>query len=260
MTQSMRNVFAGFGAAAWLACLGCPTTATLPDLGGREVKIAVENAYPPFNDVNPDTGEPEGWDYDAINEIARRLNFVPVYVETPWPQIVDGVAAGTYDLAGNGIAVTYSRSSRVDYSRQYTIVRQRLAVRAGENRVSTLAEFKDNASLLVGAEEASSNLEAAVGYFGTDRVRTYQGLEPMLQALRNGEIDGVAIDDLAYWVQAGGGGNGLSRLPGVLYGNLLAFIFPKGSDLVEPVNQAINAMEQDGTLQSLNDRWFSHTD
>src|SRR5690606_4276337 len=41
------------------------TAGGLPDLGGREVTIAVENAYPPFNYVNPATGEGEGWDYDA---------------------------------------------------------------------------------------------------------------------------------------------------------------------------------------------------
>jgi len=34
----------------------------LTDLGGREVTIAVENAYLPFNYIDPDTGEGAGWD------------------------------------------------------------------------------------------------------------------------------------------------------------------------------------------------------
>jgi len=35
-------------------------------LGGREVTIAVENAYLPFNYIDPETGEPAGWDYDVF--------------------------------------------------------------------------------------------------------------------------------------------------------------------------------------------------
>ena len=34
------------------------------------------------------------------------------------------------------------------------------------------------------------------------------------------------------------------------------FIFPKGSELVEPVNAGIEALREDGTLDALNDKWF----
>ncbi|MBP7592873.1 MAG: transporter substrate-binding domain-containing protein, partial [Chloroflexi bacterium] len=56
-------------------------SAALPDLGGREVTIAVENAYLPFNYIDPTTSEPAGWDYDVWNEICSLLNCTPVYVE-----------------------------------------------------------------------------------------------------------------------------------------------------------------------------------
>ncbi|HLU10311.1 MAG TPA: transporter substrate-binding domain-containing protein, partial [Oceanobacillus sp.] len=55
----------------------------LPDLEGREVTIAVENAYPPYNYIN-EAGEAVGWDYDTFNEICARINCVPVYVEMGW--------------------------------------------------------------------------------------------------------------------------------------------------------------------------------
>ena len=34
------------------------------------------------------------------------------------------------------------------------------------------------------------------------------------------------------------------------------FIFPKGSDLVDPINAAIADMQGDGTLDALNKKWF----
>ncbi len=49
----------------------------LPDLGGREVTIAIENAYLPFNYIDPDTGEPAGWDYDVWDEICNAIELHP---------------------------------------------------------------------------------------------------------------------------------------------------------------------------------------
>ena len=38
--------------------------------------VVTENAYFPLKFADPKTGEPGiGWEYDAVNEIAKRLNF-----------------------------------------------------------------------------------------------------------------------------------------------------------------------------------------
>ena len=39
-------------------------------------------------------------------------------------------------------------------------------------------------------------------------------------------------------------------------GDELGFIFPKGSDLVDPVNKALTAMNSDGTLNKFNEKYF----
>ena len=52
--------------------------AALVDLGGREIVIAVENAYLPFNYIDPNTGEAAGWDYEAWDAICALLNCTPV--------------------------------------------------------------------------------------------------------------------------------------------------------------------------------------
>jgi polar amino acid transport system substrate-binding protein len=82
----------------------------LPDLGGREVIVAVENAYPPFNQISRETGEPEGWDYDAWVEICARLNCVPVMEEWAWDGIFEAAAAGEFDVAADGITITPERA------------------------------------------------------------------------------------------------------------------------------------------------------
>ena len=43
------------------------------DLGGREIVVVTENAYPPLQFMDPSTGNAIGWEYDAIAEIGKRL-------------------------------------------------------------------------------------------------------------------------------------------------------------------------------------------
>lgn len=243
---------------ALLLVAGCPSQAAapLPDLAGRTVKVAVMNDYPPFNFLNADTGEPQGWDYDVIGEMARRLNFTPQYVTTTFAQIIDGVAAGTYDMAGDSISITYDRTQKVDYSRQYMIVRQRLVIRKDETRVQTLVEFKANTALTVGAMAGTTNYATLTTYFPNHTVQVFDSLDQAIAALMAGQVDGVCADDVAYQAQQKLHPDGITRLPGVLYGDLLGMIFAKGSDLVDPVNQALNAMEKDGTLQAYTDKWI----
>ena len=61
-----------------LAAAAPAVAADLPDLGGREVTVAVENAYPPLQFVDP-SGTAIGWEYDAVAEMGKRLNFKPVF-------------------------------------------------------------------------------------------------------------------------------------------------------------------------------------
>ncbi len=68
-----KRVFLGL-----LAVLALPLAASaqsLPDLKGRKIVVVTENAYPPLQFVDPKDGKAIGWEYDAMNEIAKRLNF-----------------------------------------------------------------------------------------------------------------------------------------------------------------------------------------
>ena len=75
-------------------------------------------------------------------------------------------------------------------------------------------------------------------------------------ALRNGDVDLVLTDGTAGngYVEASDGG--LMIVGEKLGTEDFGFIFPKGSDLVAPINAAIADMQSDGTLDALNTRWF----
>nr|MCU0514803.1 transporter substrate-binding domain-containing protein [Anaerolineae bacterium] len=83
-----------------------------PDLGGRTITVAVENAYPPFNFLN-ESGEAVGWDYDTVNEICARLNCVPEFIQTSWEGLIVAVSNGEFDVAADGITITSDRKALV---------------------------------------------------------------------------------------------------------------------------------------------------
>jgi polar amino acid transport system substrate-binding protein len=246
-----------------------PTTATadatpaggtgtgLPDLGGREVRVAVENAYLPFNYIDPNTGQGAGWDYDAWREICRLLNCTPVFVEAAWEGMIQAVADGQYDAAADGITITEQRAEIVDFSEGYIAIQQRLLVRADETRFSSVEELQANPSYRIGSQPGTTNYETAVELFGEDRIAAYEQFPFAVQALITGDVDAVLMDETAGLGYVGVNAEQLKLVGDPLSSEQLGFIFPKGSDLVEPVNQALQAMRQSGYLDQLADTYFT---
>ena len=111
------------------------------------VRVAVENAYLPFNYLNPETGEPEGWDYEVWDEICRRLGCTPEYIETGWDGMIQAVADGQFDAAADGITITEERDEIVDFSVGYIALEQKLLVRADEDRISSIEDIVADESL-----------------------------------------------------------------------------------------------------------------
>ena len=122
---------ASFLAAALASCRSPAQAAELPDLGGRTVKAVTENAYMPLNFADPKTGEGIGWEYDAFNEIAKRLNLKVEWNLSSWDTMIQAVREGQFDVGMDGITINDERKEQVDFSDPYMSLR---AVHAGARR------------------------------------------------------------------------------------------------------------------------------
>lgn len=227
--------------------------AALPDLGGRTITVAVENAYPPFNTIDPATGKGVGWDYDTVTEICKRLNCVPEFKQAAWDGIFPAMAAGEYDMLADGVTYTEERDQTVDFSIPYVTVGQVLLVRADETK--TLDDFKANQALKIATQIQTTNEIVAKKTFGDARVQSFEDFGAAVLALISGDVDAVVIDNvsaLGYIKE----NEGKIKVGGQITSDeQLAFVFPPGSDLIEPVNKALESMKADGTLDALNKKW-----
>ncbi|MEA1904241.1 MAG: transporter substrate-binding domain-containing protein [Actinomycetota bacterium] len=232
------------------------------DLGGREVTVAIENAYLPFNYINLETREASGWDYEAWDEICRILNCVPKYEEAAWDGMIIAVSEGLFDAAADGITITDERAEIVDFSDGYINIEQRMLVRADESRFSEPEEFAADETLLMGSQTGTTNFQTAVdqifdGDASTSRLLAFETFGVAIEALIAGEVDAVLMDETAGQGYVGVNADDLKVVGKSLSSDELGFIFPPDSDLVGPVNFALAEMQSSGFLDEIAEKYFS---
>jgi len=261
------TVFGVWRATACFAYIFCALVSSayaatgLPDLQGRNVVVATENAYPPLQFVDPKSGNAIGWEYDAMNELAERLNFQLLIENISWDAMIPAVSEGQFDVGMTGITIRDDRREKVDFSDPYMRSEMFMLVRADEDRFSTAEDFAAIDDALIGAQVGTTPFYTAVyeildGDEANPRIRLFETFGASIQALRSGDVDLVLTDGTA-------GAGYVDANPGVfkLVGNAMGsedfgFIFPKGSDLVGAFNAGLESMRADGTLDELNTRWF----
>ena len=229
----------------------------LPDLGGRTVTVGVENAYLPFNYILPGESEGQGWDYDAWNAICDLLNCQADFVEAGWPAVIDQVANDELDTAADGISITEERAEIVDYSDSYMAVIQQFIVGLDDDRFANADALIADGDAQIGTQVGTTNFELAIELVGDSRVQAFDQFGLAIQALIAGDIDAVIIDNAAGQGYVGENRDSVVLLDGDLQSDPLGFIFPQGSDLVEPVNAALAELRANGTIDELGQKYFT---
>jgi polar amino acid transport system substrate-binding protein len=251
---------AALGAVALSFSAFAAAAQDLPDLGGREVVVVTENAYPPLQFIDK-SGAAIGWEYDAMADIAKRLNITVTYENISWDAMIPAVSEGQFDLGMTGITIKPERAEAVDFSDPYMRSEMLMIVRADETRFTDAASFAAIPDLLISAQPGTSPFYTAVynildGNEENARIIKFETFGAGLEALKSGDVDLTLSDSTAANGYVGASGGTLKIIGEPLASEDFGFIFPKGSDLVAPFNAAIAAMKADGTLEALNKKWF----
>ncbi|PRY79432.1 polar amino acid transport system substrate-binding protein [Yoonia maritima] len=249
---------------ATLALALCATSAIaeghLPNLEGKEIVVVTENAYPPLQFIDGN-GDAVGWEYDAMDEIAKRLNATVVYENISWDAMIPAVSEAQFDMGMTGITIREDRAEVVDFSDSYMTSEMVMLVRGDEDRFDSAAGFAANEDLLMAAQPGTTPFYVGVyevldGNEANPRIQLMETFGATVQALRVGDVDLVLTDGTAGNGYVAASDGGLKVVGEKLGTEDFGFIFPKGSDLVAPINAAIADMMADGTIDALNTRWF----
>jgi polar amino acid transport system substrate-binding protein len=254
------NLFAPL-AAGLIALAGVAQAEShMPDLGGRAVTVVTENAYPPLQFLDA-SGAAIGWEYDAMAEIAKRLNMTVTYETISWDAMIPAVSEGQYDIGMTGITIRDDRREKVDFSDPYMRSEMVMMVRGDESRFTDAASFAADPELFMAAQPGTTPFYVGVyevldGNEANPRIKLFETFGAGVEALKAGDVDLVLTDGTSGQGYVDASEGGLKIIGGPLGTEDFGFIFPKNSDLVAPVNAAIQSMKDDGTLDALNKKWF----
>jgi polar amino acid transport system substrate-binding protein len=233
-----------------------PIYTDLPDLEGREIVVAVENLYTPFQFENPNTGEVMGYEYDFLNEMCFRLNCTLSYEVISFSALIPAVGQGDYDLGITGISIVEERKEIVDFSDPYINLDQFLLVRADEDRFTSLEEMAANSDLILGVQAGTAGFFVTDGAVPEDQRVVYDDFGTLVAALISGDIDTMPADASAAAGFVSTTADAVKLVGEPISRDEFGVIFPIGSDLVGPVNAYIASVKEDGYLDYLYYKWF----
>ena len=217
-----------------------------------KLTMATNATFPPY-EMTTDSGDIEGIDVDTAKAIAEKLGLELQIDDMDFDAALLSVQQGKADIAMAGITVTDERKAVMAFSDSYATGIQSIIVPEG----SDIASPDDLAGKKIGTQRGTTGYIYCTDDFGEDSVVAYDNGLTAVQALNNGQVDAVVIDNAPAkeYVAAN---PGLKVLETSYAEEDYAIGMNKDNTaLVEAVNATLEELKADGTLQSIVDKYIT---
>ncbi|TFH37507.1 MAG: basic amino acid ABC transporter substrate-binding protein [Dehalococcoidia bacterium] len=241
--------------ATWLLLVGALLVGlTVPGCSSSSGKltVATDATWPPFEYVNTDTKEIEGFDIDVMKAIAEKAGLDIEFVNVGWDPLLAGMAQGTYDLAISSITITEERKQDMLFSDPYFAAGQMVIVGVDNTTITGPTSL----SGVVGAQIGTT------GAFEIEKVaaatlKTYDDIGLAVQDLMNGQIVAVVCDNPVALGYAGEYPDKVKTVGDVFTDEYYGVAAAKGNEaVVAKINTAIAALEAEGKFEELIKKWL----
>ena len=253
----MKKLFAVLlSAMLLLAMAACGEQPQTPDDTQEPavLHMATEGTFPPYEYY--DNGQLVGIDIEVAGAIAEKLGMKLEVVDIAFDSIVSGVQAGKYDMGMAGMTVNEERLEKVNFSDSYATGIQVVIVKEG-GKVKSLDDMAAD-GVVIGTQSGTTGFIYASGDFGDDHVKSFTKTTDAVEALKNGQVDCVLLDNApAEALVDANPDAGLSILETAYTVEDYAIAINKeNTDLQAKINAALAELVADGTLQSIIDKYI----
>lgn len=223
-----------------------------------KLTMSTNASFPPYEMV-ADDGSFEGIDIEVAGAIAQKLGLELQVDDMGFDACLQAAQTGKSDIVMAGVTVTEERQAVMDFSNTYANGVQVVIVKEG-SPIQTVDDLA-NANM-IGCQMGTTGYiycsdTPENGGFGEDHVTPYDDGAAAVQALMNGQIDAVVIDNMPAqeYVAAN---PGLKILDGEFTNEDYAIGVAKGNTaLLDAINGALEELSNDGTIQSIVDKYIS---
>ena len=248
-SSAAASSVASSAAASSEAASAAATELTTVEAG--KLTMATNAAFPPY-EMTTDAGEFEGIDIETAQAIADKLGLELQIDDMDFDAALLSVQQGKADIVMAGVTVTDERKAVMDFSDSYATGIQSIIVPEG----SDIASPDDLAGKKIGTQRGTTGYIYCSDDFGDESVVAYDDGLTAVQALNNGQVDAVVIDN-APAKEFVAANPGLVILDTSYAEEEYAIGVAKGSSLKDAVNAALEELKADGTLQSIVDKYIT---
>ncbi len=220
-------------------------------------RVCTDPSWPPFEFLNPETGQIEGFDADLARLLAQRMSpdvraqIVPVGFDS----LYDALLADRCDALISALPYEPMRTEDVVFSVAYFNAGLVMVVAQEATGIEQLQDLKGR---VVGVEwgfvpEGDSRQQGVLRDLGA---RRYDTAEDVLRALEAGEVEAAIVDRLTALTYVGQCqdlkivGEPLTDI------NYVIPVRPESFRLLDAINKQLLEMREDGTLEVLQNTWF----
>jgi polar amino acid transport system substrate-binding protein len=215
------------------------------------LKVGTDATYPPFETVDPGTGQLAGFDIDLVRALAAKMGVKAEFIVVPFDGIIPGLKSGKYDLVISAMTITPERARQVRFTDPYTVAGQSVVVRADETGISGVADLVGRR---VGCQLATTGeLEARKIQGG--RVTSFDAIGSAFRDLENRNLEAVIADTPTARIFIRD--HPTLRLAGdpLTREEFGMAVRPEDDAFAALLNRTLNALRSGGEMSAIETRW-----
>ena len=225
--------------------------AELTTVEAGKLTMATNAAFPPY-EMTTDAGEFEGIDIDTAKAIAEKLGLELDILDMDFDSALLAVQQGKSDIVMAGVTVNEDRLLVMDFTDSYATGVQVVIVKEGSD--VTMDNMGEG---LIGTQRGTTGNLYCTDDYGEEHVVAYDDGFTAVQALMNGQVDCVVIDN-APAQEFVKNNAGLTILDTEYAVEDYAIGLNKGNTaLLDAINGALAELISDGTVQSIVDKYIT---
>lgn len=244
------------------------------DMNSETLVMATNAEFPPYE--YKDGNEFKGIDIEIAQEIAKRMGKTLEIKDVKFNAALLGIAKGKYDMVLAGLTVTEDRQKSMSFSDSYAKGVQVMIVKA-DSAYTSIDDFFNydengdpvslkNTNVRIGVQQnttgdiySSSDVTGwgfndinEDGSTKTERVTRYANGAVAVEALKNGQVDVVIIDEEPAKSYLANSPTSIKILDSKYAEEDYAVaVHPKSTELLAKINEILAAMKADGTLDAI---------
>ncbi|MCG8565642.1 MAG: ABC transporter substrate-binding protein [Desulfobacterales bacterium] len=162
---------------------------------GKKIVNGIDANFPPFAFIDK-TGQPSGFDVEAMDWIAKEMGYEVEHKAFDWDGIVTSLMTKKIDVIASGMSITPDRQKKVNFSNPYWKIEQVMVVK--KDSTLTIDDLLKGGKV-VGVQQGTSEakwLKAEAKKNGWNIQLRYYNSSPLaVEDILNGRIAAAAMDD-----------------------------------------------------------------